>query len=60
MILRDMLNRIDSCTNVIICNTNGVVVVDTNNEVAESLKDIEVIFPISIRDNAIEIWIDKE
>lgn len=58
MILKDMLNRIDDNTDVEIFNSGGGKIHDylLNDEHMNS----EIIFPISVNDNKIEIWIDTE
>lgn len=62
MILKDMLNRIDDNTDVIVFDSNGnkLCRYDGRDSIDESLNDFEIIFPISVNDNKLELWIDKE
>lgn len=62
MILGDMLNRIDDNTDVIVFDSNGKELCryDGRNSIDESLNDFEIIFPISVRDNKIDIWIETD
>lgn len=62
MILKDMLNRIDDNTDVVVFDNNGKELCryDGRDSIDESLNDYEIIFPISARDNKIEIWIETD
>ena len=60
MILKDMLNRIDDNTDVRLCDNNGVLIEYDLDIFDKRYNDYEIIFPISVRDNKIEIWIDTE
>lgn len=61
MILKDMLNRIDDNTGVRVLNSNGVLMdYDFSDLLDEGYNDFEVIFPISVKNDKIEIWIDTE
>ena len=62
MILKDMLNRIDENTNVIIFDNNGIEIsrYDGRNSIDEIYNDEEVIFPISVVDNWLTLWIDYD
>lgn len=61
MILKDMLNRIDDNTGVRVFDNNGVLMdYDFSDMLNERYNDFEIIFPISVKDNKIEIWIDTE
>lgn len=60
MILKDMLNRIDDNTGVRLCDNNGVLIEYDLDIFNKRYNDYEIIFPISVRDNKIEIWIDTE
>ena len=62
MILGDMLNRIDENIGVLVMDSAGyeLAVYDDADSIDKSLNDYDVIFPISIWDNKIVIWIDKD
>lgn len=61
MILGDMLNRIDDSTDVIVLDSKGKELCryDGRDSIDESLNDFEVIFPISVSNNKLNIWIEK-
>lgn len=61
MILKDMLNRIDDNTGVRVFDNNGVLIDYNFSDILdERYNDFEIIFPISVKDDSIEIWIDTE
>lgn len=61
MILGDMLNRISDDTYVVVCDSDGdeICRYDGRDSIDESLNDFEVIFPISVSNNKLNIWIEK-
>ena len=61
MILGDMLNRIDDNTDVMVFDSNGKELCryDGRDSIDESLNDFDIIFPISVNDNKLELWINK-
>lgn len=62
MILKDMLNRIDDNTDVVVLDSNGKELCryDGRDSINESLNDFDIIFPISVKDNKIDIWIETD
>lgn len=62
MILGDMLNRIDDNTVAVVFDSKGKELCryDGRNSIDESLNDYDIIFPISVRDNKIEIWVETD
>lgn len=60
MILKDLLNRIEDNTSIRILGGDGAILMDYEwvSTLDERYNDYEVIFPISVKDNTIEIWID--
>ena len=60
MILGDMLNRIDDNTDVVVFDSNGKELrrYDGKDSINESLNDFDIIFPISVKDNKIDIWVE--
>lgn len=61
MILKDMLNRIDDNTGVRVLDNSGVLIdCDFSDVLDERYYNYEIIFPISVNDNKLELWIDTE
>lgn len=62
MILKDLLNRIDDNTGVRIYDSVGEELLDYDfaDMIHKRYLDHEVIFPISVRDNKIDIWIETD
>lgn len=59
MILKDMLNRIDDNTDVRIYDNVGEELLDYDfaDMINKRYFDCEVMFPISVKDNKIDIWV---
>lgn len=62
MILKDLLNRIYDNTGVRIYDNVREELLDYDfaDMINERYFDCEVIFPISVRDNKIDIWIETD
>lgn len=59
MILRDVLNRFDNDTEIKLFDDDGVLIKYTFADVHEEKYDYcEVIFPMSVKNNKVEIWIE--
>lgn len=62
MILKDMLNRIDDNTGVRIYDSKGKKLLEYGwtDMFDKRYLDCEVIFPISAKDNKIDIWVGTD